>query len=133
MATVRSDVYVRCVASDFSVPASGALELQGSGLAAFLFLFCLLLVLFVVVVVILGGDMTANAHVLQVEAEASTNSNARPGFVPRQKPGLAIFGKSSNAPPAHPVRLPPIVPLLRMLRICMAAVATASYRPACCG
>lgn len=47
---------------------------------------------------------SANGYVLQVEAEASTNSNARPGFVPRQKPGLAIFGKSSNTPPAHPVR-----------------------------
>ncbi len=39
----------------------------------------------------------------QVEAEASTDSNARPGFVPRQKPGLAVFGKSSNTPPVHPV------------------------------
>ncbi len=41
----------------------------------------------------------------QVEAEASTDSNTRPGFVPRQKPGLAVFGKSSNTPPVHPVRL----------------------------
>ena len=40
-----------------------------------------------------------------MEAEASTDSNIRPGFVPRQKPGLAVFGKSSNTPPIHPVRL----------------------------
>ncbi|KAL3132602.1 hypothetical protein ABBQ32_009130 [Trebouxia sp. C0010 RCD-2024] len=47
-------------------------------------------------------DFGAKIGTLKVEAEASTNSNARPGFVPRQKPGLAIFGKSSNTPPAHP-------------------------------
>lgn len=49
---------------------------------------------------------------VQVEAEASTDSNPRPGFVPRQKPGLAIFGKSSNTPPSHSVGLALIARLL---------------------
>ena len=57
--------------------------------------------------VVLMGNAASNLCTLQVEAEASTDSNARPGFVPRQKPGLAIFGKSSNSPPAHSVGLPP--------------------------
>lgn len=35
---------------------------------------------------------------MQVEAEASTDSNPRAGFVPRQRPGLKIFGKSSSKP-----------------------------------
>lgn len=47
-------------------------------------------------------DFGRKIGTLKVEAEASTGSNTRPGFVPRQKPGLAVFGKSSNTPPAHP-------------------------------
>lgn len=47
-------------------------------------------------------DFGAKVGTLKVEAEASTDSNTRPGFVPRQKPGLAVFGKSSNTPPVHP-------------------------------
>ena len=40
---------------------------------------------------------------LQVEAEASSDSNPRQGFVPRQKPGFKIFGKSSSKPAAGKV------------------------------
>lgn len=40
---------------------------------------------------------------LQVEAEANTDSRPLPGFVPRKGAGLPLFGKSSTYPPPGPV------------------------------
>ena len=42
--------------------------------------------------------------VLQVEAEASTDSRPLPGFTPRKGPGLPLLGKSVTYPPARRVR-----------------------------
>lgn len=41
---------------------------------------------------------------LQVEAEASTDSQPLPGFTPRKGAGLPFLGKSVTYPPARRVR-----------------------------
>lgn len=43
---------------------------------------------------------------LRVEAEANTDDQPMPGFVPRKSPGLPVFGKSSTEPPDSKVWCP---------------------------